>query len=450
MPALIATIMGNADPMAREFARAEIISAKTIANMKKDAEGGALGFSGITREIVVIGRELSRGNWSRIPGSMVILIQRLNLLKYLFSAVGGVAIAAGAALFFFFKHLREVNEELDNTSNRFSKAWGNMADAMQKAMKDGSVAAQEFNDWLIKLGESQETLASKTADTIKAMREEADLKRRANRDKSEKATMQAEQDERVAEKLVLDRAIEQGKMDLAANEAAARAAEQAAFSGKDAVDRNARLGNLPGELGGAKRDVEFLKEATGKLADIVQGDVKRMMVIDAGNVNAPSLEERTRRTKNNDFSFEIDGKKYRMSLNGATAQLNASMEAQKSLQRQQDRLAAVQKELADAYANVKGKAEKDNASVQKLTEERNNLIKSIALHKEYDPTIEANERGKMLHGTVNSLQQVGAFTSPATTGIASHVRTIAGHTAIIANQVSQPGRANSNSQGGGF
>jgi hypothetical protein len=59
---------------------------------------GQTGLSGILGEAFVIMREIGRGNFSRIPGSLSILGQRLGWLKFLFTALGASAAAALAGI----------------------------------------------------------------------------------------------------------------------------------------------------------------------------------------------------------------------------------------------------------------------------------------------------------------------------------------------------------------
>ncbi len=58
--------------------------------------GGGMASTGVIGEAVVIGREIGRGNTSRIPGSVTILAQRMGVLKYLYksTAEGAEALAA--------------------------------------------------------------------------------------------------------------------------------------------------------------------------------------------------------------------------------------------------------------------------------------------------------------------------------------------------------------------
>ena len=77
------------------------LAARTGANIQSGLAGGhggygGTGMSGILRELIVIPREIMSGNFSRVPGSITLLAQRMGLLKYVIkeTAVESVALAA--------------------------------------------------------------------------------------------------------------------------------------------------------------------------------------------------------------------------------------------------------------------------------------------------------------------------------------------------------------------
>jgi hypothetical protein len=83
MPALWAIISANADPMKRELAAVQRMANQTGLNIRQGLEGGGNVRSGAIRETLVLLREISRGNWNRVPGSFAILLDRLGLLSKL-------------------------------------------------------------------------------------------------------------------------------------------------------------------------------------------------------------------------------------------------------------------------------------------------------------------------------------------------------------------------------
>lgn len=84
MPSLMAIISGNADPLRRELQAVQRMAAQTGVNIRQGLEGGGGahgGRAGVLRETLVLMREISRGNWTRVPGSITILADRMGLLK---------------------------------------------------------------------------------------------------------------------------------------------------------------------------------------------------------------------------------------------------------------------------------------------------------------------------------------------------------------------------------
>lgn len=128
MPGLIVTIGANAAPMDKEFSRAAGLSKKLAQDIRANLEHGGELRSGVVREAVVLLRELSAGNWTRVPGSLSLLLQRMGALKVLFtditaagSTLGGVISIMGTALAgaavgagIFYSRVKLLSEALQN------------------------------------------------------------------------------------------------------------------------------------------------------------------------------------------------------------------------------------------------------------------------------------------------------------------------------------------------
>lgn len=84
---------------AEQAAAAQTVEAVATEAATVAAKGHAIATSTVTREIIVMGREIGRGNFSRLAGSATILAQGLGLLTPELIAVtaGVVAVAAAAA-----------------------------------------------------------------------------------------------------------------------------------------------------------------------------------------------------------------------------------------------------------------------------------------------------------------------------------------------------------------
>lgn len=94
------TVGANAEPLARDFRRVEQMARTTGGNVQSAmASGGhALGRGGVLGEFLVITRELGRGNLSRIPGSLSLLLQRMGVLGMLVKKIPHDAVATANSL----------------------------------------------------------------------------------------------------------------------------------------------------------------------------------------------------------------------------------------------------------------------------------------------------------------------------------------------------------------
>lgn len=94
MPSLFATIGGTAAPLRNELHSVERAAGRAAQSLK-DVGGGPGGHgggkAGVVSELLVVMREIGRGNFTRVPGSVTILAQRMGLLKY---AIKDTALAA--------------------------------------------------------------------------------------------------------------------------------------------------------------------------------------------------------------------------------------------------------------------------------------------------------------------------------------------------------------------
>jgi phage-related minor tail protein len=66
--------------------------------VSKGAEGAAHSSNAVTRELIVLAHEMSQGNYSRFGGSMLVLAERINFMKFAASAAGVATIGLGVAV----------------------------------------------------------------------------------------------------------------------------------------------------------------------------------------------------------------------------------------------------------------------------------------------------------------------------------------------------------------
>jgi hypothetical protein len=125
--------------------------------------------AGTTREFIVLGHEVISGNFSRIPGSIMVLAERMGNLHGIVAALAtpfGAAAAAGAALAAGFVYLgvkaieasNHIHELID-TANLFGTR-----DTSMKAWTDLSTAIMKYGDVSRSVADQAQGLASKMKD----------------------------------------------------------------------------------------------------------------------------------------------------------------------------------------------------------------------------------------------------------------------------------------------
>ncbi|WP_295991557.1 DUF4214 domain-containing protein [Rugamonas sp.] len=98
-PAAIKAFQGLEDEISKTGKLMETAGVDGFEKSGKSASGFSLASAGATRELIVLGREALSGNFSRMPGSFLLLAQRANALELLLNPItlGVVAIGAAAA-----------------------------------------------------------------------------------------------------------------------------------------------------------------------------------------------------------------------------------------------------------------------------------------------------------------------------------------------------------------
>ncbi|TDY23942.1 lambda family phage tail tape measure protein [Paraburkholderia sp. BL6665CI2N2] len=116
MMRLRAAELGVAGDAEQYIAKIEAASAATA--------GAGHSASGARREMIVLAHEMSQGNWSRFGGSMMVMGERLDAIKYLTNpvALGFVAIAAAGTL--MYKAIEEANSRTEAFHNAMNTTMG--------------------------------------------------------------------------------------------------------------------------------------------------------------------------------------------------------------------------------------------------------------------------------------------------------------------------------------
>jgi len=87
--------------------------ASQIADASEKTHEFGLKTSAARREILVLGHELSQGNYTRFGGSLMVLGEQFDAMRYLLSPVGAAFIAAGGAAYAFLKTVHDGYAEID-------------------------------------------------------------------------------------------------------------------------------------------------------------------------------------------------------------------------------------------------------------------------------------------------------------------------------------------------
>lgn len=394
----------------------EAAAVSQVAGAMSRGARGVGNFKAALGEVVVILRELQRGNYSRILPSISIAFQRagVGLIEVLTSIPGLIAVAGAAVAYFTFNHLKKLNAELDDMGKHFAKGFGDMAESARRASTEAADAMADEHAWLTKLGEAHDTVSDKLEEKLRLMREEAELRREGNPNQTKQERIESEQAERKAELEAIAAASREQKEIADRAIGAHQDALAKAFTTPEALDRNKRLGNNDKASADAAKDVEFYAAAK----EAVQAQVDKQ-VADTHVHGGPAAVANVREHYSGYVhDGEVNGRKYSMSLADAAGQLEKSIRLQATLDAEKARLAAIQRELADNARDTKSDAETQVKERARLLREYYALDKSIKLHEKLDPAVEAEDAQKdqrVAHGGVSSLQQVGAYTSPAVT-----------------------------------
>jgi len=341
---------------------------------------GGLPSSGVLREATVLLREISRGNWSRVPGSLSILIQRLGVLKYLLTpmvgALTGVAVAAGFVAYHFYDLAKRADNTLDGM-NRLHISLTNIADSFEKAKDKMAEYAEMFR----KLREPEDNEVQAIQDRVKGMREEFEWRQKVAKQNGQ--TPEEEKRARVRE------AFDEYNLVAVASQQAKAKLDQAKLK-SDSARQKAEFGaNDEGKIAGLEKS----KELSGKIADAVQTAFNKK------NENGLAIGS-------DEFNVEVGGVKYRTSLDKATAALN---------QWTRDLTIAKEARKKDEQ-DVKDAVEEERKAREHASQlSRETAEKEADIHRAENEPLEKDQTVKeqrLLRGSVNSLQSVGAYAMP--------------------------------------
>ncbi|GBH24563.1 phage tail tape measure protein [Burkholderia vietnamiensis] len=95
---------------AKQAAAAQTSALQTVA-AKSGGGGHGGGHAGISRELMVLSHEAAMGSWKNFGGSMMVLAEQINVLRYALTPVGGAFIAVGAAAALAYISIHNITKE---------------------------------------------------------------------------------------------------------------------------------------------------------------------------------------------------------------------------------------------------------------------------------------------------------------------------------------------------
>lgn len=319
-------------------------------------------------ELLVVMREIGRGNFARIPGSVSILIQRLGFLGAIISPVGLAVIALGAAAYFTGRHFKNLADGMENFQHFLRGNKSGLVETadellkFQDAMRKTAEEAADFDSWLQKLGVSYKDLGDAADETLQSMRETFQLMKQLSGGKADKKTeLSAEQDQRQKELDVVQKALAETRQRAAEAKTGAVQAEKDARTGSSAQMRSQEIADLT-----TKRDE--LKEAAKKSQELLNA------IHDKGVVG-----------ENERVSVNVGGKKVVASVAETETFYNQQRAKEERANQQLEELIRTQRELDDALKTSKEKAEKLAESEKHLTTENDRLASEMSRHEVFDP-----------------------------------------------------------------
>jgi hypothetical protein len=366
---------------------------KKMADDAKEAEGHLPGLNLVLRETLVVFREMGRGNWSRIPSSISLIVQGLRAMRselgifgVLFTAVGAVIGAAVVAAGLFAWHIHNIAkqaQQLADLLDPLNKKFTEQAKAVREAAKEH----QQFLDWLKKVGTETESLEEKTRKLIRTLNEhsqaEIELARARGADRMaieamEEAQLREELRITTLAKLEAQRQEEQAREDATAAEAKYNAGMGKAADNEEVNHAAKNAADILDAVLDAKKATETVTVPTGKYSDVST----------PGGMPIPLYE--TRDPNNSDkFDIKVNGVKMSKSVDDAMADFNRLSGAAATL-------ATNEQKLKDTLANTKSTLEERAKATKALSEAEKGLQGQLDIKTQFGRAIAAAEEGK--HG----------------------------------------------------
>lgn len=135
-------------------------TAKSSATAAAEIEKGMFATQGARRELMVLGHEAITGNFSRMPGSMMVLAERTHISMGAIVGLGGAFVAAAAAAGALFVAYKQGQDEQD-AMNRAIGMTGSFAGQTTSSMR--AMAEMMSQTTQLTMGQSKEVVTAITA-----------------------------------------------------------------------------------------------------------------------------------------------------------------------------------------------------------------------------------------------------------------------------------------------
>jgi hypothetical protein len=390
MPSLKVIITGDSTQLKKELAAIDAMAARAGATVTRSMVGGSRGGGNSTamREFLVLTREISRGNWNRVPGSLSILMSQFPALTALVNPFTAVIVGLAAGFLITYertkmltaaltglkppdidpayipKHLKAVNEAAEAQRlitvevQRTTDAYNSMAEA---AKRQSDITKEHF-EHLRKMNALEQDPAQRASKSVEI--DKAERAEELSNKRIEQISLEAEArtKKRQADAIRVSSKEQDANAVKAAEETAKAFEEQVKKQGPmdtlhDKFKATFTGGILPGQAQGAYDAINAQKQKN---------------INDAAAARQAAKDAIDREAANDVL------RKQREELNKASGSS-----------------AARAAELALAIPDLQKTMDQKNADEE----------------EEYEKSRLANR--KFAHGHVNSLQQIGAYAAPS-------------------------------------
>jgi hypothetical protein len=340
----------------------------------------------VAREVLVVMREIARGNWTRVPGSLSIIIQ--NLRVSLKTLLGFLPELDGFAILgTIFHSVNRGFKEMAAGAELAADRVGNLNERLRAhsaALRTAAENAATFHRWETNLGErDSDNVSAQANERVRLLQHEFELRQRLadlqNQSPEERAAAQLEEQQRELD--VLNQAKTQAQSEAESAHVSAQAAEQ-------------RLQGIGPQRENASIAERQANHAAGILAAIMgasgaQTSGSSLRAAWKSN-NLPQLFSAFGNEQNRLVNTKVDGKDVSMSMATARANFEAAS-------RQSDSNSAIVRDAEESATDARERATHARSQADRLDEAVQQRQATLAIDRENLPGI-ASETSEIEQG----------------------------------------------------